>query len=63
MPQPRDLAALNSLQCSRAVLLSLRHLSCIVVSMCLSHGPSLPCFLYMTSKFKVATMCAFIHVL
>ena len=50
MPQPRDLAALNSL----AVLLSLRGLSSIVVSMCLSHGPALPCFLYMTSKLKVA---------
>ena len=40
MPQPRDLAALNSLRCSLAVLLSLRGLSSIVVSMCLSHGAS-----------------------
>ena len=45
MPQPRDLAALNSLRCSLAVLLSLRGLSSIVVSMCVSrvgalfHGP------------------------
>ena len=54
MPQPRDLAALNSLRCSLAVLLSLRGLSSIVVSMCLSHGPTSPCSLYMTSRLKVA---------
>ena len=54
MTQPRDLAALNSLRCSLAVLVSLRGLNSIVVSRCVSHGPTPPCFLYMTSRLKVA---------
>ena len=38
MPQPQDLAALNSLRCSLILLLILRDLSSIVVNMCFSDG-------------------------
>ena len=50
----RYLVVLLNVRCSLAVLLSLRGLSSIVVSMCLSHETTLPCSLYMTSSLKVA---------